>query len=96
MAETVSKAVWIQGEFQAVWGYAEVVTSKHDVAQQTIVSSGLALDTMLTAMATPQPAHMVCPDSRSRAINNLMGLMVFKGYRQNSTIGDIAEASMGK
>mgnify|MGYP002260593122 CR=1 FL=1 len=54
-AAVFSKATWIQGCIQAVWGVPEETISMHPVAWAIMASLPMALHTQRTARASPQP-----------------------------------------
>jgi hypothetical protein len=64
-ADVFSKATWIQGFIQAVWGMPEDTISMQPVACAMIASSPMALQTQRTASASPQPWQDRCPEVKN-------------------------------
>src|SRR5512139_2661714 len=61
VAAAFSKALWIQGIFQAVYSDMHVETSRHPVALDAMRGYSEANSTILTTVGAPQPAHIRCP-----------------------------------
>ena len=69
-AAVFSKATWIQGCIQAVWGQPEETISMQPVAWAMIASLPMALHTQRTARASPQPWQERCPEVKYSSRGN--------------------------